>query len=170
MSGHRQAAVALHALAGADRELILEQLPAGDQAALRGYLDELSALGFESAGARADMLALAAAAPTKAAKAVDLSAATAPTMFVLLQHEPATLVAQVLALQQWAWGAGLLALCAPARREAIEAARVVAAPARGRFLRAALDARLAELTPPAVVAALPSGWRRMRDMVASWTR
>ncbi|PHV05349.1 hypothetical protein CSQ96_20850 [Janthinobacterium sp. BJB412] len=170
MSGHRQAAVALHALAGADRELILEQLPAGDQAALRGYLDELSALGFESAGARADMLALTAATPVKAAKAADLSAATAATMFALLQREPAALVAQVLALQQWAWGAGLLAMCAPARRQAIEAARVAAAPARARFLRATLDARLAELTPPAVAAVAPSGWRRMRDMVALWSR
>ncbi len=168
VSGHRQAAVALHALAAVDRESILQQLPAADQAALRGYLGELRALGFESAGATADVLALAAA--TAPAKVADLSSATARTMFVLLQDEPATLVAQVLALRPWPWSAALLAMCPPARREAIEAVRVDAAPARDNFLRVALAARLAELAPSVVVAAAPGRWRRLRDMVASWTR
>ena len=39
MSGHRQAAVALHGLAEEDRTLILAELPPADQATLQDYLN-----------------------------------------------------------------------------------------------------------------------------------
>jgi hypothetical protein len=162
MSGHRQAAVALHALGDADRRLILDALPAADQDTLRGYLAELTSLGFE--GGSGDAALMAPAAP-----AGDLSTASPAAMLALLEHEPAALVAQVLAVQPWRWSAGLLALCTPARREAIRAARVVAAPARTRFVLASLGERLAEAAP-ASAKAPASPWSPLRRWVASWRR
>jgi hypothetical protein len=166
MSGHRQAAVALHALAEEDRRLILAQLPAADQSTLRGYLAELAELGFDG-----DSMALndavAVAKPVPAAP--DLAHAAPATMLRLLENEPASLVAQVLALEQWRWRAGMLALSTPARRDAILAAHVSPAPARARFLRQSLAARLAAMAPdqaPARTSLLASvvrwgsAWRR----------
>jgi hypothetical protein len=167
MSGHRQAAVALHGLAEEDRGLILAQLPPADQSTLRTYLAELTALGFESEGmaevAQAGVGATGSVEPT-------LDRASAQTMFALLEHEPASLVAQVLALQTWAWSGALLALCTPARREAIRAVATPAAPARAQFLRAELVARLADLAPvrEAVVGTLSRGF--LRRLVSAWTR
>ncbi|MES2352187.1 MAG: hypothetical protein V4641_31855 [Pseudomonadota bacterium] len=166
MSGHRQAAVALHALDDADRSLILDQLPAADQATLRGYLAELTALGFESA-------AMDGAVPQAAGAAPDLATAPAAAMFALLEHEPAALVAQVLAARQWSWHAGLLALCTPARREAIRAAHVAPAPARTRFLLESLGSRLAAAaTTPAApgVSRAASPLAPLLRLVKSWQR
>lgn len=161
MSGHRRAAAALHALAEADRAAILARLPAPDQAMLRGYLDELQALGFQSEGA--DFGALDAP-PAR------LELAPAGMVFSVLEHEPAVLVAQVLALQQWPWEAEVLALCTSARRDLIRAAGAQPpAPARARFLREALEARLSGGAPshagdtaPIGVAAARKWWRPWR--------
>ena len=51
MSGHRQAAIALHAVSAADRRLILAELPAADRVTLTVYLRELKELGFDGADA-----------------------------------------------------------------------------------------------------------------------
>lgn len=159
MSGHRQAAVALHALGDDDRRLILDALPAADQDTLRGYLAELTSLGFEGGSGDAALMAPAG----------ELSTASPAAMLALLEHEPAALVAQVLAAQPWRWSAGLLALCTPARREAIRAARVVAAPARTRFVLASLGERLAEAAPAS--ARVPaSPWSPLLRWVTSWRR
>ncbi|MYM32215.1 hypothetical protein GTP58_28160 [Duganella sp. CY15W] len=139
MSGHRQAAAALHGLDERDRSLILDQLPPADQATLRSYLDELSALGFEAAP-------LAAIMPAPSA---ELATASALAIYSLLEHEPATLVAQVLAAQPWRWRDELLALCSPARRAAIGAVQVTAAPVLRRFLLESLRSRLADAAPVA---------------------
>ena len=168
MSGHRQAAVALHALDDADRSLILDQLPAADQTTLRGYLAELAALGFESAA----MDGMPQATQT-IQSASDLASASAAAMFALLEHEPAALVAQVLAARQWNWHAGLLALCTPARREAIRAAQVAPAPARTRFLLESLGSRLADATTAPAAPDLPrSAWplAPLLRLVKSWQR
>ena len=166
MSGHRQAAVALHGLVEEDRQLILAQLPDADQSTLRGYLAELAELGFDSGG-----MATGVAEPVAkpAAGAPELAHAAPATMLRLLENEPASLVAQVLALEQWRWSAGLLALSAPARRDAIQAAHAGVAPARARFLRQSLAARLEDMTPESAPAQLSwlaavirwgSAWRR----------
>jgi len=164
MSGHRQAAVALHALGVEDRRLILAALPAADQETLRGHLDELTSLGFESGSADVGLVArpVPAAAP-------DLSTAAPAAMFALLEHEPAALVAQVLAERQWRWSAGFLALCTPARREAIRAVAVSPAPARSRFVLESLGARLAVATPAAGRAAA-SPFAPLLRLVQSWRR
>lgn len=139
MSGHRQAAAALHALGEQDRKLILEQLPATDQATLRGYLSELVELGFESGNPATAQ----AARDVAREKPRDLLSASARTMFALLEHEPAALVAEVLAAQPWRWASGVMALYGPAQREAIHAARIRPAPARTNFLLVSLSGRLA---------------------------
>lgn len=162
MSGHRRAAVALNALGVEDRRLILDALPADDRDTLRGYLAELTALGFEGGEIDAGMLA-------PSAPANDLSAASPAAMFALLEHEPAGLVAQVLAAQQWRWSVGMLALCTPARREAIRVAPVVVAPARARCVLASLSARLAQAAPSSA-RAQASPFASLLRLVQSWRR
>lgn len=162
MSGHRQAAVALHALTDADRAAILTHLPAPDQAMLRDYLDELQALGFQSDGAG---FGVPDATPA------GLALASASTLFSLLEHEPAVLVAEVLGLQEWAWKAELLALYPSARRELIRAAGAQApAPARARFLREALEARLAGQAPARAAGTEPDNAASARKWWRPWRR
>lgn len=153
MSGHRQAAVALHGLVEADRRLILAQLPAPDQATLRGYLAELTELGFDG-----DAIAVDDMVPAGDAIPVELAQASPAMMLGLLAQEPAALVAQVLALEDWRWREGLLALLTPARRDAVLAAHVSPAPARDRFLRQSLTARLAHAVPEHKSAPAKSPW------------
>lgn len=168
MSGHRQAAAALYGLHQQDRDLILAQLPDADQARLRDYLDELSALGFD----RKAMASSQVAQGLLAQGATDLAAAPAATVFTLLQHEPASLVAQVLAMQAWRWSAQLLAFYPPVQREAIRVAAnaaAVPAPARQRFLRDALEAGIA------AARCVPVAGRRsalvvVRDWLSSWQK
>jgi hypothetical protein len=167
MSGHRQAAAALHALAVDDRRLIIGQLPASDQAILRNYLAELDALGFDSTGL--DL----GTRPAPPASVPDLAGASAAAMYGLLADEPASLVAEVLAAGPWRWAEGLLALCAPQRREAIRAAHVAPAPARTRFLLDALTARLvepADAASPAGPHARPSRLAPLLRRVTAWRR
>ncbi|OEZ96675.1 hypothetical protein [Duganella sp. HH101] len=165
MTGHRQAAVALHALADADRGLILEQLAPADQSLLRGYLDELTALGFEPDRSTPPPAPGAPGAPSRQA---GLASASATAMFGLLEHEPVALVAEVLALQPWSWSAGLLALYHPARREAIAAVQTAPAPARALFVLESLTARLAQAAVPAAAPAPSSPFETLWRRVTSW--
>jgi hypothetical protein len=144
MSGHRQAAVALHALGEADRMLVLAELPENDQQILRGYLTELDDLGFEAA----DTAAAARDLPRAADALVDARAAD---VHHLLQAEPASLVAQVLSIQSWRWRTDYLALQTSARRDQLRAAAPDAAlpAARAAFLIDGLRQRLEGM--PAVV-------------------
>ncbi len=160
MSGHRRAALALHAVADEDRDLILAQLPAADQQRLRDYLAELAELGIEGDCGGLD---LPAAAPAGAAL---LAGASAPAMFAVLEHEPAALVAQLLALRDWPWAQPLLALYPASRRDAIRSARVVPAPARDRFLLEALAATVAAPAVPVRASLLAP----LRRLVAVWNR
>lgn len=178
MSGHRQAAVALHALAEADRTLILAELPETDQATLRGYLTELDELGFDS-GTAADVLprrsATAPAAPDAAndPAADALTDACAASVHQALEGEPATLVAQLLSIEAWTWRADFLSLQTSQRREQLRAVSPdgAVAPARAAFLRRAVSERLHRLpaagdAAPAAAPTQPS-WFRVK---LPWTR
>lgn len=107
MSGHRQAAVALHGLAEADLDLILGALPPTDQAILRGHLRELTDLGFDEAEPEARWLKPADSMPQPGAEQ-RVAAASAGAMLALLEQESAPLIAQVLALRDWPWAGALL--------------------------------------------------------------
>jgi hypothetical protein len=140
VSGHRQAALALHALSEYDRQAILAELPSTDQTTLRGYLQELTALGFQGGEWE----------PPATPAAATLEAASPAAVYWVLAHEPAALVAEVMALQAWPWRTELLALYPGAQRELMAAcAGAAAAPARAAFLRQELEARLARQAPQA---------------------
>ncbi len=175
MSGHRHAAVALHALASADQEQILAALPRADQAILRGYIDELDALGFDpeqSARALAPSAARVAADP-QAGAVHQIRHANATTMSHVLSGEPARLVAQVLALENWPWAGGLLANLDPLFHTLVRAAQADAAPigsARRACLLGALAQRVAQYQaahPATDVDAAPTGWLAK---VTAWIR
>lgn len=171
MSGHRQAAVALHGLIAADRAAILAELPEQDRQVLRGYLAELDELGFDGGGA-----ALVADAPPRSGHtdpAGDaLADARAADVHLVLQGEPAALVAQLLSLEPWRWRADFLALQTGARREQLRAAAPAdrIAPARAAFLVEALRSRLARLPAPAAAANKPKAAVWSRKMKWPWTR
>lgn len=155
-SGHRQAAVTLHALASADRDLVLAELAAPDREILRGYLAELDELGFQPADSAAAAATLERAVPDTD----PLAAAHGTDLHRLLQDEPAALVAQVLSLQNWRWRADYLALQTAPRREQLRAAAPTGpvAPARAAFLADALRTRLLAqpASAPAALALLPA--------------
>ncbi|WP_300759393.1 hypothetical protein [Janthinobacterium sp.] len=172
MSGHRQAAIALHGVGATDRKLILAELSSSDRATLTAYLDELKDLGFDGADA-AEVLP-SAPSPAPAATSLDRIAAAAPaTMFAIFQQEPASLTAQFLALQDWPWAPAMLDLFPAMQRERIRAARpslAHEAPARRRFV---FDAVLAQVEGS--IHQAPSAQRASRlallwHRVRSWTR
>ncbi len=130
MSGHRQAAIALHGVSSNDQEAILANLPEQDQTILRGYLQELQTLGFTptdnalavaqaslpSAATEPTMASAVPAAPEQPMQLADVSAAC---MFAVLAQEPSGLIAQVLSISNWPWAAEMLTMFAPAKRAAI---------------------------------------------------
>lgn len=172
MSGHRQAAIALHGIGAIDRKLILAELPAADRATLTAYLRELKELGFD--GADVDEVLPSAPPPAPAATSLDrIAAARSDTMFAIFQHEPASLTAQFLALQDWPWAPAMLDLFPAIQRERIRAARpsfAHEASARRRFVfdavLAHVDASISEASPPRRVSRLAL----LLNTVRSWIR
>lgn len=169
MSGHRQAAVALHGLTAADQDLILAELPAADQERLRVYLAELTELGFDvpAPQSAARLFSFAPRAPATPQSRV--RGAGADVMAELLAGEPAGLVAQLLHSDDWPWRAPFLALLPAARRAqvqiALDAGRI-AAPACTAFLVESLGAMLERRPAPAP----RSGLSRLLTRARSWMR
>jgi hypothetical protein len=164
MSGTRRAALALYALTDADREQILGDLAASEQAALRGHLQELQELGFERASApllRPLAPARTPAAPASAAEVID--AAPAAALYAILQDEPLSLLKPLLAVRRWRWQAELLALFPAARRVALQAASTsTVAPALEQFLLRTLAQRLqAGSAMPLAAAPRAAWWQRV---------
>jgi hypothetical protein len=153
MNGHRQAAVSLYGLASSDQERILAELPAQDQRILVDYLAELAALGFDKAATVADtagpLPVAQAAAPLE--PGARLHGAAAADVLAGIAHEPAALIAQLLAIDSWPWADAVLDSLPPHKRKLVRDALdagIPEAPARTRFL---LDAVIAGLpqTPTA---------------------
>jgi hypothetical protein len=164
MSGHRQAAAALYGLARADQDGILSELAERDQRILRGYLAELTELGFDKTVTMAPSNGTQPAEqpPSATAGAVEfapgsrLRGAGASEVFAVVAQEPAALIAQLLALEAWPWAEAILDMLPPARSTQVKIAidaGVCTAPARAQFLVDALSARLGERV------AAPSGAR-----------
>ncbi|WP_426104792.1 hypothetical protein [Massilia sp. TSP1-1-2] len=168
MSGHRQAAAALYALARADQETILTELAPGDRRILRGFLAELSALGFDKAanmavGTPIDQASDAVVEATDSEKAspahehqhaasipdsrARLRGATAAQVFAAVSTEPPALIAQLVAIEPWPWTEAMLAMLPTPRSRQVQMtidSGVSRAPACEQFLVNALNARLGE--------------------------
>jgi hypothetical protein len=165
MNGHRQAAVALYGLAPADQERILTELPAHDQRILQDYLAELADLGFDRAANMNDAAEPRPVAPPEPKTC--LHGAAAADVLAVIGHEPATLIAQVLAIDSWPWADAVLAALAPHKGMLVRGALadgIAAAPARTRFLLAAVDAGLTH----APTAAAPARPRRLSAVLSKW--
>jgi hypothetical protein len=138
MDGYRRAALTLHGLSEADRGWMLKQLPAPDQARLGGLLGELRALGMPADPALLAGLAERSAAPVSAS--AKLRAAPAQRVHAVLAHEPAALIAALLAIEAWPWREAVLEALPPLR----EADRVSpnVAPQLAAALVSCMEARL----------------------------
>ncbi len=164
MSGHRQAAVALHGLASEDREAILAELADSEKATLRAYLDELSALGFDAELPAETVL------PQRSRSVQErINAASAAQLIDVFGQEPASLVGQFLALHHWAWRDEFLSLLSPQRREQVRAAQSddVPASARARYLLDAVSASLDQspVPPPKALFAMVN---QLHRRVRAW--
>jgi hypothetical protein len=180
MSGHRQAAAALHGLAAQDRRAILAELPEADRDILRSLLAELTELGFERTP---DIAAAPAAAVDEnedgAAARRALRRASPAAMLAVLGHEPASLQACVLALDSWPWAAGFLELLPQSRRMLVAEslrAGLAAAPARTRFLLESVATKLPDVPDTANGGARARSGSRMGSIartlrgIVPWTR
>ncbi len=162
----RRAALLLHAMAPADREWILGNLPADASDRLRELLRELDELGIprdaallkqvvSTAAAREPVLEIGALpyAQDSATPAEAIAAADPERLAAVLRDEPLELVAALLGLRDWTWRDAFLRHTGPVR------ARQVAE----RLANAGPATRLGIETERIVLAAL---LRRLRDLPA----
>jgi hypothetical protein len=134
----RQAALAVHALAEADRAWLLAQLPAAERGQLVCLLEELRELGIPPQPDLLDeALRHAKPAPTSHTAALAMPGTMAtdirkqqtaelcrldgPTAALLLQHEPPGLIAQLLEVHPWPWREALLDSLNPIKLHRVEA-------------------------------------------------
>jgi hypothetical protein len=133
MSGQRKTALLLHGLVDADRDWILEQLPAGQQTVLRGLLEEIQALRI----------------PADAAKCIPqpakdvLEDVLSEQACSLLCEEPVWVLSALLALPSASqWRTRLLDALRLDKRRMVEHAAV---PTLAPRMRDALEARFGAL-------------------------
>jgi hypothetical protein len=176
MTGYRHAVVALHEMCEQDRDWILALLPGADRATLEFYLDEVQGLGFttgtafsppesfsDNAGSGPVQPATGSAAERAAVRLRHMSA---HRIAAILCNEPASLVAQFMAIEAWPWNAALLRYLEPGLRGRVNQARgglMRIAPSRRRFLMQAVVSRLDENDAGGLVSHRPffSAGRRM---------
>jgi hypothetical protein len=166
VSGHRKAALALHALAPEDRESVLAELPDADRRIVRGYLDELAELGFDPATI-GDVLGEHPAPVGR--ERVD--AADAADILRVVGAEPASFLGALLDAGPWRWEAALLAALPGQVRVRLAAQRAHGgnvAPARAAFVVGAVAEALGALgAGPRKETVRVSG---LRKWFALWTR
>lgn len=146
MSGHRHAAGVLYGVNTADQEAVLHALPVADQRILRAHLLELRALGFDAGTVRAAAGSPPPIIPNDTAGRLHtaLRGADAGAMRSVLAHEPAELIADVLALEEWPWSAALLTALPTNQKVALRlmADRQAPTPALGALLLERLSAHM----------------------------
>lgn len=120
----RRAALTLHALPEEDREWVLRRLDPGQQQLVSEQLSELQALGVV-ADERLVRQALDQSGEREAPQGWQerLRLCDAASMLGLLQGEPASLIARVLALGPWPWEQAFLEHVGPTRRTEVLALR-----------------------------------------------
>lgn len=164
MSGHRKAALALHALAREDRDAVLAELPDADRRVLRTYLDELAELGFDPA-AIDDALGERPAPDSRGR----VDAAAAADLLRVVADEPVSFLSALLSAGPWRWEADVLAALAPQVRIRLESQRAKAcagAPARAAFVVGAV----ADALGAPAARAKPDRAAGLRNWIKSWTR
>ena len=161
MSGRRQAAVALHALAPADRDAILGELSATDQATLRAHLAELRELGFEPLMVNSGAFDRAPRPHQEPDAAQRIAAANVQAVARVLDAEPMSLVVQILQLQTWPWADAYVAQLTAARRHLLQGTMTHTPPvavARQTFLLDALADALARQAPEQRISTASPSW------------
>jgi hypothetical protein len=143
MSGHRKAALALHALGRDDRAMVLAALPDADQRILRAHLDELAELGFDASTAEIALRDTCDPTPHEA-----IAAADPDDILHIVGNEPAALIGVLLNAGPWAWEAAFLARLPAHLRLRLETCRADETQ-RGQ--------RRAAFVVDAVARALPAG-------------
>ncbi len=159
--GERQAALILYGLTAVDQAWLIAQLAPSQQQRLRELLAELKAMGIASNAGR--ILATVNATPQSDRAALDdhaflmqLSAEAVTTLSLALRREPASLVAQCLAIAPWPWAAGLLELLPAVQRRQVEDLRAQTADisivaSRAAALRRALRGWCSSKERPALI-------------------
>jgi len=168
VSGHRKAALALHALAPEDQDAVLAELPEADRHVLRTHLDELMALGFDP-GAIDDVLADRPAAPPR--DRVDM--ADAADVLRVVGDEPVSFLAALLQAGPWRWETAVLAALPGHVRVRLAAQRVHGsgdAPARTAFVVGAVAEALGRHGGDSRPRTGQGPVARLRKWIAPWTR
>jgi hypothetical protein len=166
MSGHRKAALALHALTPEDQALILAGLPTADQRLLNTYLDELAELGFDARAVDTALSDRPSPAPRDR-----VAAAAADDILRVLGNEPLGLVRALLDAGPWQWESALLSAMPGPMRAHLQTGSTAERPAPAReafILRAVAEALQAS------DAAIPTVSRArvpfLRNWIKSWYR
>lgn len=175
MSGHRQAAVTLHALGADDRRWIMAALEPRDRIILDALLGELSELGFD--GALMPLPAPAAGPAPAPARAggtrTRIRQASAAQMAHVLEPEPVSLVRQVLGIEAWPWHDEFLALQSGPRLALLRAGAGrddTAGAARHASLLSIIDGALAALPAPPSGAPARAPRFTLKHWIGQWTR
>lgn len=157
MPGRRQSALLLHGLQQPDRDWILARLPHSQRMVLQEHLQELRELGIPAD----PQLAQAAGAGATDSPAATLRLADAGDMQLVLAGEPAWLLRQLLAMEDWPWRDAWLAGLPTAQRERVLSLNAPAlAPAAAAALLGQTAARLAARAPRAAANTAQTGdWR-----------
>lgn len=169
----RKAALAVHALAPADRAWVLDALPRNQREELEPLLAELKALGIPADPSLHREPDPAAREP-QLAWPDTLDEATLAALSHTLSSEPEQLTQSLLAIQPWSWGSRLLDSLGGERRAALAAlpSRAAVTPRLACALLEVLHERVTaakvESQPPG--AAAPRAWQRLRAVLAPLRR
>lgn len=112
-AGTRKSALLLHALAHADREWIMTQLPEAERATLVALLAELESLGIPADRALVDEVVNTVREPEEATPSRDaalvreIAVTDSSRLAALLRDEPALVLAHLLRIADWPWRAEL---------------------------------------------------------------
>ena len=146
-AGARKSALLLHALAQADREWVMAQLPEGERSSLLELLADLKSLGIPADRGLVDEAVTVAREPEGSAFSArdagsvrELAKADPARLAALLRDEPALLLAHLLRLNDWPWRAELRRHLGESKWREVEERRT-------NFTEApALDAQVVEST------------------------
>lgn len=177
MDGARKAALYLHGLPHADREWVLNQLPAAEFESMKCLLQELQELGIPSEPLidmvfmTNESMAISTLDQEPSLEHCVLRDAPPEAVVQLLIYEPVVVLSLLLRMDGWRWRQPLLDALTPLRREQLMASLdsgVKVAPRVQTALLNAVSSRLSTIPSSMRISAEP---RRIAKMSArSWWR